>query len=249
MESTTGRFTSVDPLAEKYYSWSPYAYVGNNPLKFIDPTGEEVINGFQASDSINYAGAEYHRKYNDDDAIHIYGHGNSSLMRLFGKDGKLVQITNATELFNFLEVNSITWQNTDGTDQLTIVLHTCRSADNSQGTSLAEDISSDPMFYDQQIIGASQRTYNSERGHYGIYTPANLDANGDVMDDSRGRAIASPDYNKPGHWKVYEKGKEIGGIKGNVNPRYINPQLRAKISNRIHPNSIVNQFIRKLKQK
>jgi len=39
MESTTGRFTSVDPLAEKYYSWSPYAYVANNPLKYIDPTG------------------------------------------------------------------------------------------------------------------------------------------------------------------------------------------------------------------
>ncbi|MDH6310482.1 RHS repeat-associated protein [Dysgonomonas sp. PFB1-18] len=34
-----GRFTTVDPLAEKYYSWSPYAYVMNNPLKYIDPTG------------------------------------------------------------------------------------------------------------------------------------------------------------------------------------------------------------------
>ncbi|NDV97639.1 RHS repeat-associated core domain-containing protein [Dysgonomonas sp. 521] len=38
-ESGIGRFTSVDPLAEKYYSWSPYVYVMNNPLKFIDPTG------------------------------------------------------------------------------------------------------------------------------------------------------------------------------------------------------------------
>ncbi len=33
-------FTTVDPLAEKYYSISPYAYVANNPLKYIDPTGE-----------------------------------------------------------------------------------------------------------------------------------------------------------------------------------------------------------------
>jgi RHS repeat-associated protein len=30
---------TVDPLAEKYYSWSPYAWVGNNPMKVIDPTG------------------------------------------------------------------------------------------------------------------------------------------------------------------------------------------------------------------
>ena len=33
------RFTTVDPHAENYYSWSPYAYCANNPVKFIDPTG------------------------------------------------------------------------------------------------------------------------------------------------------------------------------------------------------------------
>ena len=33
------RFTTVDPMAENYFSWSPYVYVGNNPMRFIDPTG------------------------------------------------------------------------------------------------------------------------------------------------------------------------------------------------------------------
>ncbi|HMM04302.1 RHS repeat-associated core domain-containing protein [Dysgonomonas sp.] len=41
-ESALGRFTSVDPLAEKYYSWSPYAYCYNNPLRFIDPDGKQI---------------------------------------------------------------------------------------------------------------------------------------------------------------------------------------------------------------
>ncbi len=36
-----GRFTSVDPLAEKYYSMSPYNYVGNNPILNIDPLGKD----------------------------------------------------------------------------------------------------------------------------------------------------------------------------------------------------------------
>ena len=33
------RFMTPDPLAEKYYSISSYAYCANNPIKFIDPTG------------------------------------------------------------------------------------------------------------------------------------------------------------------------------------------------------------------
>ena len=33
------RFTTVDPLAEKYYSISPYAYCANNPIRYTDPTG------------------------------------------------------------------------------------------------------------------------------------------------------------------------------------------------------------------
>ncbi|QTY26799.1 RHS repeat-associated core domain-containing protein [Flavobacterium sp. CS20] len=34
---------SVDPLAEKYPSISPYAYVANNPINAIDPDGREII--------------------------------------------------------------------------------------------------------------------------------------------------------------------------------------------------------------
>lgn len=31
------RFTSIDPLAEKYYFISPYAFCSNNPINRIDP--------------------------------------------------------------------------------------------------------------------------------------------------------------------------------------------------------------------
>ena len=34
-----GRFHQVDPLAEKYYSWSPYAYCMGNPMNSIDNIG------------------------------------------------------------------------------------------------------------------------------------------------------------------------------------------------------------------
>ncbi|MBD8388704.1 RHS repeat domain-containing protein [Dysgonomonas sp. BGC7] len=41
-EPAIGRFITVDPLAEKYYSISPYAYVANNPIKFVDTDGRKI---------------------------------------------------------------------------------------------------------------------------------------------------------------------------------------------------------------
>ena len=41
MDPATVRFTTVDPHSENYYSWSPYVYVGNNPMRFVDPNGKD----------------------------------------------------------------------------------------------------------------------------------------------------------------------------------------------------------------
>ncbi len=38
-----GRWMNVDPLASKYYNISPYTYVANSPLIFIDPDGKKIV--------------------------------------------------------------------------------------------------------------------------------------------------------------------------------------------------------------
>ena len=40
------RWTSIDPIAEKYYSITPYNYCSNDPVNFLDPDGREIkVNG------------------------------------------------------------------------------------------------------------------------------------------------------------------------------------------------------------
>ena len=37
-----GRFLTTDPMAEKYFSLTPYGYCVNNPMNYIDPSGKDV---------------------------------------------------------------------------------------------------------------------------------------------------------------------------------------------------------------
>jgi len=62
-------FTTVDPLAEKFYNVSPYVYCANNPIKFIDPTG------MWYDDYFNYKGSYLGTDNSNTDNIRIIDEG------------------------------------------------------------------------------------------------------------------------------------------------------------------------------
>ncbi len=55
-----GRFTSPDPMAEKYPALSPFAYCANNPLLFTDPSGMVIVIDPNISDFQKNQLAFYH---------------------------------------------------------------------------------------------------------------------------------------------------------------------------------------------
>ena len=57
-QTTDGIFTGIDPLAEKYYHLSPYAYCAGNPVNVVDPDGRDgyLIVWATANGSVGHAG-------------------------------------------------------------------------------------------------------------------------------------------------------------------------------------------------
>ncbi len=55
---SSARWLSMDPLAEKYYGVSPYAFCNNDPVNFVDPDGERLYFAKDVSDKFKKQFAE-----------------------------------------------------------------------------------------------------------------------------------------------------------------------------------------------
>ncbi len=53
LDPALGRTTTQDPMAEKYYSISPYAWCASNPIRNVDPTGNFLLENMDI-ENYNY---------------------------------------------------------------------------------------------------------------------------------------------------------------------------------------------------
>ena len=66
------RFSTIDPLAEKYYHISPYAYCAGDPVNLVDPDGRKIrVTGDQQNTTLKVLEDVYGGKLNFDDDGYI----------------------------------------------------------------------------------------------------------------------------------------------------------------------------------
>ena len=79
LDPALGRTTTQDPMAEKYYSISPYAWCAGNPIKHIDLTGKESINGINMNEkNAKNVIPGLLNKYQNTNKIVVFSHGNET---------------------------------------------------------------------------------------------------------------------------------------------------------------------------
>ena len=91
---------TIDPLAEKYYNISPYAYVGNNPLKYIDPTGMAIDD----------------YRLNSNGEIELIERTKDKFDRLIAENGSSITVSknkNGESVLSDLADNSKTFENSE----------------------------------------------------------------------------------------------------------------------------------------
>ena len=212
MTPDVGRFTTIDPMAEKYYSISPYVYCANNPVNSIDPDGREVRDGLGSynKDNKNLKNlAQYLAQHNDPKSIMIVAHGviqegekYASSINIQTYNPKTKEwndnfISNGKDLSNFLSQNSRVWNEYKAgeinANDMHIVLYACSSSE------VAKQISSDSEFKDITFIAPNKDIGVSE--NIGVVVS-------DLIRTPDGKTVINNAPGKgPGNWNTYINGK------------------------------------------
>ena len=99
-DPTIGRTPTQDPMAEKYYSKSPYLWCAANPITFTDPIGKEIL---LSGTSANVALQQIQKSVGSEILLSLT---NNTLSYLIVKEGKLSK--NAKRIISMIDDGNIT---------------------------------------------------------------------------------------------------------------------------------------------
>ena len=215
--SMLGRWDRMDPLCEKYYSVSPYAYCANNPILCVDEKGEEVkvyvgIRNNPENRNLYSLGTRL-AAHDNPNSIMIVAHGIYSHDGDYGMSNGIrinayhsntdswqtTDIRNGSDLNKFLSANSQVWKDVqsgkkDASD-VKIVLYACGTGN------VAQKISSDENFKGVTIIAPNDKV-SVAKGATNV-SVQHLKGNGVPTND--------------GVWNRYKGGQLTGKYEGDKN--------------------------------
>ena len=219
-DAALGRWTTMDPLAEKYYDISPYAYCGNNPVNYFDPDGKKKHNWLSDAPKkghildARHNNASFQKRFTND-LVQIWGEGvrDNPYQRSVSIDARIypvyptsggavgrlevypvdVNIKTASQLVKLLNKYDSNWRQSHGGKPI-FIFHACATSD------LAKEFSKSEELKDVIIIAPN----------------AKLDTrlNGDekVQDIATGENFKTK---QEGRWEVYKNGETVRDSKGN----------------------------------
>ena len=119
-----GIWLSVDPLVDKYLGISPYAYCAWNPIKMVDPNGEEVQNWIMKNKKDElYNAAQNHP--DDMRSLIIFAHGSPKGMVHQGRGLGVHSVAAKIKESDY-------WNETKG-DKF-VILFSCSTGETEKGT-------------------------------------------------------------------------------------------------------------------
>ncbi len=140
---------SSDPMWHKYPHLTPYAYCTNNPVMLVDPDGRETKHFFdpkeqesETNELLNLSlinAANYFASIENNNAIHIYAHGNSEGIQVYlGEEQGSVFIKDVDEFQTYVLSKFDMWNNRKEGENITIVLHSCSTGQGGENSFAAK---------------------------------------------------------------------------------------------------------------
>lgn len=162
-DAVIGRWTTMDPLCEKYYDVSPYAYCVNNPVRYVDIDGKNpgdhfaslyeavwdfswIYNVLSIEKNIEYLTKFYYVQTADNDSYYTYldpNSGNENSVKGGSFDYSVLNIHDKLEMIAYghthadwdknLIVDGIDWNDNFSGDQF-------NSEKNKQGKGIHQEV-------------------------------------------------------------------------------------------------------------